>query len=42
MNPGACGREGWHQMKTLLRFTIEAGKIDALEVIELGLRGAIK
>jgi putative phosphoesterase len=41
MNPGACGREGWHQMKTLLRFTIEAGKIDNLEVVELGLRGAI-
>lgn len=40
MNPGAAGRHGWHQMRTLLRFTIDAGKLKDLEVIELGRRGA--
>lgn len=41
INPGACGREGWHKMKTILRFSIEAGQIKDLELIELGLRGEI-
>ncbi len=39
INPGACGNEGWHQVKTIVRFRLEAGKIDQLEVIELGRRG---
>lgn len=39
INPGACGNEGWHKVKTLVRFQIEAGKIDQLQVIELGNRG---
>ena len=39
INPGACGNEGWHKVKTLVRFDIENGKIQNLEVIELGLRG---
>lgn len=38
MNPGACGRVGWHQVRTLLRFTVEAGKISNAEAIELGPR----
>ncbi len=42
MNPGACGESGFHRMKTLLRFDVEAGKIKNLEVIELGLRGRSK
>ena len=41
MNPGAAGRHGWHQMRTILRFTLDAGKVKDLEVIELGKRGAI-
>jgi uncharacterized protein len=41
LNPGACGNEGWHKVKTLMRFTVEHGAIDGLEVIELGKRGAI-
>ena len=41
MNPGAAGRHGWHQMRTLLRFSIDAGKLKDLEVIELGRRGTI-
>lgn len=39
MNPGACGHHGWHQVRTLLRFTITSGKIGGVELIELGLRG---
>ncbi|MDQ0108177.1 putative phosphoesterase [Chitinophaga terrae (ex Kim and Jung 2007)] len=35
MNPGACGQHGWHKVKTLLRFRIDAGNIQELEVIEL-------
>lgn len=39
MNPGACGRHGFHQMRTMLRFEIEGEDIKNLEVIELGKRG---
>ena len=39
MNPGACGHIGWHKVRTMLRFTIEAGKISGVEAIELGPRG---
>ena len=39
MNPGACGHVGWHTVRTILRFTVEAGKVSALEAIELGPRG---
>ena len=35
MNPGACGQQGWHKVKTLLRFELNAGNISNLEVIEL-------
>ena len=36
INPGACGNEGWHKVKTLVRFSIEKGKMHGMEVIELG------
>lgn len=36
INPGACGNEGWHKVKTLVRFTLDEGKINNLQVIELG------
>jgi hypothetical protein len=39
LNPGASGKQGWHKMKTLLRFTLDTGKMSNLEVVELGLRG---
>lgn len=39
INPGACGNEGWHQVKTLVRFKVEESKIQDLQVIELGKRG---
>ncbi len=36
MNPGAAGKHGFHKIRTMLRFTLNAGKIENLEVIELG------
>lgn len=41
LNPGAAGVEGFHQVKTLLRFTLDQGKVPLMEVIELGKRGAL-
>lgn len=35
-NPGAAGKSGMHQIKTLLRFAIDGTEIKNLEVIELG------
>jgi hypothetical protein len=39
VNPGACGHQGWHLVRTMLRFTVEVGKISGVEAIELGPRG---
>lgn len=39
LNPGAAGHEGFHLQRTLLRFTLEDGKIANMEVVELGKRG---
>ena len=36
MNPGACGIYGFHKVRTMLRFEINSGNIENLEVIELG------
>jgi uncharacterized protein len=38
INPGAAGIHGFHKVKTMVRFTIDAEKIKDLEVIELGPR----
>ncbi len=38
MNPGAAGKQGFHQMRTMLRFVIDGTNIKDLEVIELGKR----
>lgn len=38
LNPGACGKEGWHKTRTMMRFEINGDKIENLEVIELGKR----
>jgi len=35
MNPGAAGRYGIHKVRTLLKFTIDSGKIKDLQVVEL-------
>ncbi len=34
LNPGACGNQGFHQTKTMLRFDIENGMPKNMEVIE--------
>jgi uncharacterized protein len=39
MNPGAAGNQGWHQVRTLIRFSIDGKEIKDCEVIELGKRG---
>jgi uncharacterized protein len=41
MNPGAAGVHGLHKVKTVLRFSLNQGKVKNLEVVELGLRGSI-
>lgn len=38
MNPGAAGKQGFHQVRTMLRFEINNGHISNLEIIELEKR----
>ncbi len=38
MNPGAAGKQGWHKVRTLIRFEIDGKDIKHCEVIELGSR----
>ncbi len=38
MNPGAAGKKGFHHKRTMLRFELDKGNIQNLEVIELGNR----
>ncbi len=38
LNPGAAGKHGWHKVRTLMRFDLNAGKIENLEIIELAGR----
>jgi putative phosphoesterase len=40
MNPGAAGTHGFHKVRTMLRFKLSPGKIEEMEVIELGPRVA--
>lgn len=42
MNPGAMGNHGFHQVKTILKFDLEAGQPKNLRVVELGKRGSLK
>ena len=35
INPGAAGIQGWHVVRTALRFKIEGGEIKDMEVFEL-------
>ena len=39
MNPGAAGNQGWHKVRTILRFEIDGKEIKNCELIELGKRG---
>jgi uncharacterized protein len=38
MNPGAAGKQGWHKVRTLIRFVIDGKNMKDCEVIELGKR----
>jgi putative phosphoesterase len=38
MNPGAAGKQGWHKVRTIIRFAIDGPEIKDCEVIELGKR----
>lgn len=38
LNPGAAGKQGWHTVRTLLRFSIDGNHILDMEVVELGGR----
>ena len=38
MNPGAAGKHGFHQVRTMLRFVIDSEQIKDLEIIELEKR----
>ena len=38
INPGAAGKSGFHQVRTLVRFVIDGKAIKDLEIIELGKR----
>lgn len=35
INPGAAGKQGWHQVRTLVRLAVDNGQFGDLEVIEL-------
>lgn len=35
INPGAAGLQGWHQKRTLVRFSADEGQFSDLEVIEI-------
>ena len=41
LNPGAAGQQGFHHMRTLLRFDVADGAVINMEVIELGKRGIV-
>lgn len=38
LNPGATGNHGFHTVRTMLRFTLDRGKIENLEIVELAKR----
>ena len=38
INPGASGKQGFHHMRSIIRLDISAGKLEKLQLIELGKR----
>lgn len=38
INPGAAGKQGWHKVRTIVRFAIDGSDIKNCEIIELGNR----
>ena len=39
LNPGAAGIYGFHKVRTLLKFEINSGKLENMQIVELGKRG---
>ncbi len=42
INPGAVGHHGVHTRRTMVRLSLEEGKIHSVEAIDFGLRGRSK
>ena len=42
INPGAAGNQGWHKVRTLIRFTVQGSRLTDCQVIELGARSALE
>jgi len=38
INPGAAGKQGWHQVRTIVKFVIDKADIKDCSIIELGKR----
>lgn len=38
LNPGAAGKQGWHKVRTLMKFDVNVNKIENLNVVELSGR----
>ena len=38
INPGAAGKQGFHHIRSIVRFSIFEGKIENIQLIELGKR----
>lgn len=41
LNPGAVGRQGFHKLRTMLKFELHQGKVANMHVVELGKRAAL-
>jgi predicted phosphodiesterase len=41
INPGAAGRHGFHNKRTMIRFEINQSSIENMEIIELGERSRL-
>lgn len=41
INPGAAGKHGLHQMRTMVRFQVDGDDLKNMDVIQLGKRGEI-
>ena len=42
INPVAAGQQGFHLVRTMVRFTIDGDQIKDMEVVEFGKRGALR
>jgi len=42
INPGAAGQQGFHMVRTMVRFTIDREQIKDMEVVEFGKRGVLQ